>query len=206
MTSKHWFALGLAALLGLVWAGGAAVRAQSSASDRGQPRDEAQAQPPGEGGQGAEAGQAKARAAAGDESGPQAETKDIDELLAGEEQVLAGEGYSYDPESRRDPFKSLLVTTRLPNFRGPRPEGIPGLLIDEVIVTGIFRTDKGYVAQVQSAENEKSYLVKKGDQLYDGDIVRITDNEIVFKQIVQDPTALKPFREVVKTLNPEKKG
>ncbi len=118
--------------------------------------------------------------------------------------MLAGEGYSYDPGSRRDPFKSLLVTTQLPNFRGPRPEGVPGLLIDEVIVTGIFRTRRGFVAQVQAAENDKSYLVKEGDQLYDGDIVRITDNEIVFKQIVQDPTALKPFREVVKTLNPEK--
>ena len=27
-------------------------------------------------------------------------------------------------------------------------------------------------------------------------------DEVVFKQIVQDPTALKPFREVVKKLNP----
>lgn len=127
--------------------------------------------------------------------------QDIDELLRGESEVLAGEGYSYDPGSRRDPFKSLLVATQVAEFRGPRPEGIPGLLIDEVMVTGIFRTQQGHVAQVQSAENEKSFLLKEGDQLYDGDVVRITDGEIVFKQIVQDPTALKPFREVVKTLN-----
>jgi Tfp pilus assembly protein PilP len=127
--------------------------------------------------------------------------QDIDELLRGESDVLAGEGYSYDPESRRDPFKSLLVATQVSELRGPRPEGIPGLLIDEVMVTGIFRTQQGYVAQVQSAENEKSFLLKEGDQLYDGDVVRITDGEIVFKQIVQDPTALKPFREVVKTLS-----
>lgn len=128
----------------------------------------------------------------------------IDQLLQGEEAILAGEGYSYDPGNRRDPFKSLLAATEIPNFRGPRPEGIPGLLIDEVILTGIFRTEDGYVAQVQSAENEKSYLLKEGDQLYDGDVVRITGNEVVFKQIVQDPTALKPFREVVKTLSSER--
>jgi Tfp pilus assembly protein PilP len=125
----------------------------------------------------------------------------IDELLEGEEEILAGEGYEYDPGSRRDPFKSLLASTEVPELRGPRPEGIPGLLIDEVTVTGVFRTQKGYIAQVQSAANEKSFLLKEGDQLYDGDVVRITDDEIVFKQIVQDPTALKPFREVVKTLS-----
>jgi Tfp pilus assembly protein PilP len=126
---------------------------------------------------------------------------DIDQLLEGEEEILAGEGYSYDPESRRDPFKSLLVSTELPEIRGPRPEGIPGLLIDEVTVTGVFRTQAGYVAQVQSAANEKSFLLREGDELYDGDVVRISEDEIVFKQIVQDPTALKPFREVVKTLS-----
>lgn len=127
--------------------------------------------------------------------------EDIDQLLEGEEEILAGEGYSYDPESRRDPFKSLLVSSELPEVRGPRPEGIPGLLIDEVTVTGVFRTQAGYVAQVQSAANEKSFLLREGDELYDGDVVRISEDEIVFKQIVQDPTALKPFREVVKTLS-----
>jgi hypothetical protein len=47
-----------------------------------------------------------------------------------------------------------------------------------------------------------SVLLKEGDQLYDGDVVSINRAEVVFKQIVQDPTALKPFREVVKSLNP----
>lgn len=136
----------------------------------------------------------------GEEDPSEVDLDDIDELLGGEEEILAGEGYSYDPESRRDPFKSLLASTEVPELRGPRPDGIPGLLIDEVSVTGVFRTNQGYVAQVQSAANEKSFLLKEGDQLYDGDVVRITEDEIVFEQIVQDPTALKPFREVVKTL------
>lgn len=135
---------------------------------------------------------------------PAAELEDIDRLLEGEEEILAGEGFTYDAGGRRDPFKSLLTATQVPELRGPRPEGIPGLLIDELLITGIFRTQEGYVAQVQSAESEKSFLLKQGDELYDGDVVRITGNEIVFKQIVQDPTALKPFRDVVKTLNPDR--
>lgn len=126
----------------------------------------------------------------------------IDEILQGEEEVLSGGSFSYDPGNRRDPFKSLLAAPDRPELRGPRPEGIPGLLIDEIALTGIFRTPKGFVAQVKAANQNKSYLLKEGDQLYDGDVVSINRTEVVFKQIVQDPTALKPFREVVKSLNP----
>ncbi len=132
----------------------------------------------------------------------QTSLEDIDEILEGEEEVLAGGSFSYDPGNRRDPFKSLLATPDRPEFRGPRPEGVPGLLIDEIDLTGIWRTSKGYVAQVVAANQKKSYLLREGDQLYDGDVVSINKNEVVFKQIVQDPTALKPFREVVKSLNP----
>jgi hypothetical protein len=88
------------------------------------------------------------------------------------------------------------------NLAGPRPDGIPGLLIDQIKLTGIFRTAKGFVAQVLGdPRSKRSYLIKEGDQLYDGDVVSINRNQVVFKQIVQDPTALKPFREVVKSLD-----
>jgi Tfp pilus assembly protein PilP len=128
---------------------------------------------------------------------------DIDQILEGEEEVLSGTGFTYDPGNRRDPFKSLLAAPDRPEFRGPRPDGVPGLLIDEIDLTGIFRTSKGFVAQVVAANQKKSYLLREGDQLYDGDVVSINRAEVVFKQVVQDPTALKPFREVVKSLNPQ---
>jgi hypothetical protein len=133
---------------------------------------------------------------------PPADMGNIEQILEGDEDVLSGNGFSYDPGNRRDPFKSLLLATDRPEFRGPRPEGVPGLLIDELDLKGIFRTSRGYVAQVTAANQKKSYLLKEGDQLYDGDVVSINRNEVVFKQIVQDPTALKPFREVVKSLSP----
>jgi len=127
---------------------------------------------------------------------------DVDDLLKDEAAMLAGEGYFYDPGDRRDPFKSLLEARDRPLIRGPRPEGIPGLLIDEIDITGIFVTSDGPIIQVQSSDREQSYLLRVGDQLYDGDVIGISGNEAIFKQIVDDPTALKPFREVVKKLNP----
>ena len=126
----------------------------------------------------------------------------IDEILKGEEAVLQGMAYSYDPGNRRDPFKSLEEAQNRPEVKGPLPEGIPGLLIDEIDLAGIYRTSKGFVAQVSAPNKNKSYLLRAGDQLYDGDVVRISQHEIVFKQIVNDPTVLKPFREVVKKLTP----
>jgi hypothetical protein len=133
---------------------------------------------------------------------PPAPEVDIESILAAEEEMLAGGGYSYDPGERRDPFKSLLQAREPTELRGPRPEGIPGLLIDEIDLTGIFVTLEGPVAQVVSPEQDRSYLLREGDQLYDGDVVRISQDAVVFKQILDDPTALKPFREVQKQLNP----
>jgi hypothetical protein len=148
------------------------------------------------------AGSSQPGSTAGGTDAGGADLGNIDEILEGEEEVLSGSGFSYDPGNRRDPFKSLLAAPDRPEVRGPRPEGVPGLLIDEIDLTGIFRTSKGFVAQVVASNQKKSYLLKEGDQLYDGDVVSINKNEVVFKQVVQDPTALKPFREVVKNLNP----
>jgi len=127
---------------------------------------------------------------------------DSDELLADEERMFLGEGYVYDPGDRRDPFKSLLIVRERIAMRGPRPEGIPGLLIAEIDLTGILITPDGPFAQVRSTQEDKSYLLREGDQLYDGDVVSIAARELTFKQIVDDPTAVKPFREVVKKLTP----
>ena len=139
---------------------------------------------------------------AAQEEGAQPPAADIDEIIAGEEAMFAGGGPTYDPGDRRDPFKSLLAAREPAELRGPRPEGIPGLLIDEIDLTGIFVTTDGPVAQVLSPEQDRSYLLHEGDQLYDGDVVEISQDGVVFKQILDDPTALKPFREVQKQLNP----
>jgi len=154
----------------------------------------AQQQPAGEAPQGDQAGRGEAT--------PGAE-QTIDQILAGEEEVLAGEGYSYDPAGRRDPFVSLLQRTQLKEAPQQRPEGIPGLLIDEIEVKGIFRMHGRTFAQVQSSDKDKSYLIQEGDQLYDGEVVSIAPGEVTFKQVVNDPSVIKPFREVVKKLNPE---
>ncbi|HEX9735211.1 MAG TPA: hypothetical protein VGG06_24840 [Thermoanaerobaculia bacterium] len=128
----------------------------------------------------------------------------IEDLLAQDESVLTdADTFSYDPGLRRDPFRSLIETRdTVSEPHRERPEGKAGLLIDEIVVEGVFELADGPVAQVQSAREETSYLLRPGDQLWDGDVISINLQEVVFKQVVEDPTALKPFREVVKRLSP----
>jgi hypothetical protein len=131
-------------------------------------------------------------------------TDNIAEILQQDEAVMTGSGYTYDSAGRRDPFKSLIENRRSAVARqGPRPEGKAGLLIDEVNLTGIFQTPTGTFAQVRGGPKNKSFLLQAGDQLYDGDVLEVGREEIVFKQLINDPTAIKPFREVVKRLSNE---
>ncbi len=144
--------------------------------------------------------QGEAFDAAAEEPAPP--TANIDDMLAQDEDVLYGDQATYDPGARRDPFRSLLVREQADQIETVRPEGVPGLLIDEIELQGIFMTEDGPIAQIQAASNEASYLLRPGDQLWDGDVVGVGLDGITFKQSIDDPTALKPFREVVKKLNP----
>jgi len=120
-------------------------------------------------------------------------------LIEQDESAMSGRSYTYDPAGRRDPFRSLLV--REQQRGGPqRPPGIAGISIDDLIVHGIWKTKSGYVAQIRATDN-KSYLIRAGDLLYDGEVIRVGPNEVSFRQNLNDPQSVKPFREVTKQLN-----
>lgn len=132
----------------------------------------------------------------------------INRILEDDQRSLReGVELGYDPGGRRDPFLSLLSRSGRLQQRGPRPEGVPGLLIDDITLQGVFMTPNGGVAQVHASAKSASYLLREGDRLYDGEVVDIRFKkdelaEVVFKQGVQDPAAIKPFREVIKTITP----
>jgi Tfp pilus assembly protein PilP len=120
------------------------------------------------------------------------------------EEPSAPDSYHYDPQGRRDPFQSLIGPA--PKLQpGQRPAGIPGFLIDEIKLQGILKTrQQGLVAMVNGPDN-KSYLIKVGDKVLDGEVIRMTPSAVVFRQEVNDPTRIERFREVVKDLSPEAK-
>ena len=119
-----------------------------------------------------------------------------------EQPPASGSGYSYDPSGRRDPFGSLLGRGGDVPV-GARPQGLPGLLIAEVTLKGVLKAAKGdFVALLQAPDN-KTYIARAGDKVFDGAVRAITSNEIVFTQDVTDPLSLVKQREVRKAIRPE---
>ena len=117
------------------------------------------------------------------------------------EEPTTADTYRYDPQGRRDPFQSLIGPT--PRVQpGQRPPGVPGFLIDEMKLQGVLKTRAGLVAMVNGPDN-KGYLIRAGDKVLDGEVIRITPSSVVFRQEVNDPTRIERYREVVKDLAPE---
>ena len=113
------------------------------------------------------------------------------------ERMESPAGYSYNPEGRRDPFVSLVGRGNVPKQAGARTWGVPGLLVSEVTVKGVIRGRSGYIAMLQSPDN-KTYIVRSGDRLFDGTVKTITQDGVVFSQDVNDPLSLVKHREVPK--------
>ena len=110
------------------------------------------------------------------------------------------EGYSYDPEGRRDPFVSLSRSGSDQKGTGAtRPDGLPGILVDEVAVRGIVLNRGCYIAMVQGPD-AKTYVVRSGDMLFDAAVKAVTPEAVVFVQQVSDPLSLVKQREIRKPL------
>jgi Tfp pilus assembly protein PilP len=123
--------------------------------------------------------------------------KTLEEIL---EEPTTTDTYRYDPQGRRDPFRSLIGPA--PKLEpGQRPAGVAGFLIDEMKLQGIIRTKTGLTAMVSGPDN-KGYHLHLGEKVLDGEVIRITGSSIVFRQEVNDPTRIERYREVVKDLAP----
>jgi hypothetical protein len=66
-------------------------------------------------------------------------------------------------------------------------------------VKGVVRSDNGFIAVVTNSLN-KAYFLHENDPVFNGFVMRITGDSVVFQETVQDKFG-KPFtREVVKRI------
>jgi Tfp pilus assembly protein PilP len=137
---------------------------------------------------------------------PKEETETINRIMQDNEAMLSGRGFTYDPAGRRDPFRSLVDALNSAQ-KGPRPRGIAGMLISEVDLVGIVQKGKGYIAFFNGSDN-KGYFLRVGDTLYDGKIIRIDrkTGTVTFRQDINDPRSIKPYRDVTKRLTTAEEG
>lgn len=112
-------------------------------------------------------------------------------------------GYKYEIKGRRDPFRSLDVTRTIQAVTAPivRPPGLKGQLISEIKVTGIVRSKGGLMAIVEGFRN-KTFFIHANDVLYDGKVVEIRSDAVIFDQTLTDNLGKKVSQQIVKKLYP----
>jgi hypothetical protein len=99
-------------------------------------------------------------------------------------------------EGRRDPFLSPVVS----RSTGPNcSTGKRCLAIDQIMVRGVVKSDSGMIAVVVNSIN-KAYFLKENDPVYNGYVLRITGDSVVFKETFQDRLGKESTREVVKKI------
>ena len=97
---------------------------------------------------------------------------------------------------KRDPFFSPVV--QAPTGSGCAT-GKKCLEIGQINVRGVVKSDGGFIAVVTNSLN-KAYFLRENDPVFNGYVVRITGDSVVFQETVQDKLGKPMVREVVKRL------
>jgi len=98
---------------------------------------------------------------------------------------------------RRDPFVSPVVNRSM--VGSGCSTGKKCLAIDQINLKGVVKSDNGMIAVVVNAMN-KAYFLRENDPVFNGYVVKITGDSIVFKETIQDKLG-KPFtRDVTKKI------
>ena len=68
------------------------------------------------------------------------------------------------------------------NARMVAPKPTTALLLNEIEIVGISRTPRGYAAIIEATPIKLSYVIYPGERFYDGQLVAIEDNRLVFRR------------------------
>jgi Tfp pilus assembly protein PilP len=102
-----------------------------------------------------------------------------------------------DLAGRRDPFVSPVVNRTM--LGSGCSSGKRCLTIDQVNLKGVVKSENGMIAVVVNTLN-KAYFLRENDPVFNGYVVRITGDSIIFKETVQDRLGKSFTREVTKKI------
>jgi hypothetical protein len=139
----------------------------------------------------------KTHKAAGNSTAPQVSAQKPSAGAAkGKEGAAGTEPTSVPGAARRDPFLSLLAMRKA---GPPLPPGKAGLVIAQIRVDGIVKSQTGMIAVVSNPQ-QRVYFVREGDRLYDGEVEKISLEGVIFRESSKDAFGKPVEREVSKRL------
>jgi len=99
---------------------------------------------------------------------------------------------------RRDPFISPVVN--LGAIGSGCSSGKRCLAIDQIALKGVVKAEVGMIAVVVNAM-DKAYFLRENDPVFNGYVVKITGDSIVFKETFHDKLGKPLTRDVTKTIS-----
>jgi hypothetical protein len=99
-------------------------------------------------------------------------------------------------EQRIDYYKRLRAAAAASG--APIPKVTSVLTLNEMSVTGIFRTPRGYAAMVEATPIKLSYTIYPGEKFFDGQLVAVEENQLVFRRVSK--TAKDKFLTTVENM------
>jgi hypothetical protein len=98
---------------------------------------------------------------------------------------------------RRDPFLSPVVNRSM--IGSGCSMGKKCLAIGQISLKGVVKAEAGMIAVVVNAM-DKAYFLRENDPVFNGYVVKITGDSIIFKETVQDKLGKSFTREVTKKI------
>jgi hypothetical protein len=86
-------------------------------------------------------------------------------------------------EQRIDYYKRL--REQAAQSGSPLPKVTSVLTLNDMAVTGIFRTPRGYAAMVEATPIKLSYTIYPGEKFFDGQLVAVEENRLVFRRVTK---------------------
>ena len=86
-------------------------------------------------------------------------------------------------EARIEYYKRLRETAVANGAPLPRVTSV--LTLNEMSVTGIFKTPRGWAAMVEATPIKLSYTIYPGEKFFDGQLVAVEDNRLVFRKVTK---------------------
>jgi hypothetical protein len=84
-------------------------------------------------------------------------------------------------EARIEYFKRLRETAAANG--APLPKVTSVLTLNEMSVSGIFKTPRGYAAMVEATPIKLSYTIYPGEKFFDGQLVAVEENRLIFRKV-----------------------
>jgi pyruvate/2-oxoglutarate dehydrogenase complex dihydrolipoamide acyltransferase (E2) component len=103
------------------------------------------------------------------------------------------------PSGKRDPFVSLAVV-RAQQVGASCGTGKRCLVIDQIDLKGVVKTPKGMIAMVENTA-KKAYFLRENDPVFNGYVVKITGDSVIFKENTVDNQGRTQTRDVVKRVS-----